>query len=319
MILWIYMQFGFSSNNLGMVSSLKTRRRKFGIGSLIVLLMFGAAFTAIGLFTIKSTRIDPSWTRVNGTVVSFTSSYSNNSTTYTPVVQYQVNGRAYKVTAGFGSSSVPANGSIHQVAYNPAAPQQAKVVESSTDTMLLYLFPAVGVGLLIMAPVLFVRSSRRTGDINGLIRNGVKIQGVLADIHTTRDNGVNLNSGSTIGNMSYKIIVSGVDPSTGQVQNYISDSITGIGVLAMSNFRNSPIPIDVYIDRTNPKNYYVDVSDIPNLTPERITEMLKSVATPAVAPVPAASSAQETPASPVAEQPAGPTQTPPTNPAPPAG
>ena len=44
----------------------------------------------------------------------------------------------------------------------------------------------------------------------------------------------------------------------------------------MADFRNNPIAIDVYIDTTNPKKYYVDISDIPNLTPERIQELIKS-------------------------------------------
>lgn len=100
-----------------------------------------------------------------------------------------------------------------------------------------------------------------------MIQNGQQLQGVL----------VNINSSGSGSGSSYRIEVSAVDPS-GAVQNYLSDHLTGIGGLAMMDFRNTPIPIDVFVDPLDHRNYYVDVADIPNLTPERIMELLKSVA-----------------------------------------
>ena len=66
--------------------------------------------------------------------------------------------------------------------------------------------------------------------------------------------------------------------SRGKDQKYKSDSLTGIGGLAMADFRTNPIPIDVFIDPSNPAEYYVDVSDVPNLTPERIATLIKNAA-----------------------------------------
>ena len=97
------------------------------------------------------------------------------------------------------------------------------------------------------------------------MQSGQKLQGILVDVQSE---GSDNNSG-------YKIVVSATDTS-GAVQNYVSDSLTGIGGLAIADFRSNPIPIDVYIDPANPQNYYVDVADIPNLTPERIGELIKS-------------------------------------------
>ena len=64
--------------------------------------------------------------------------------------------------------------------------------------------------------------------------------------------------------------------NTGVVQNYVSDSLNGVAGLAMADFQNNPILIDVYVDLINPQNYYVDISDIPNLTPQRISELIQA-------------------------------------------
>src|SRR6185312_3149833 len=100
----------FGTSNFSNFSGMRTRRQKFGIGSLIILLLFGVVFAGVGLFMYNSAKIDPSWTRVSGQVVNVSSSYSNNSTSYTPTVQYQANGQTYKVSSSIGTSSNPAIG-----------------------------------------------------------------------------------------------------------------------------------------------------------------------------------------------------------------
>lgn len=243
----------------------KVRRQKFGIGSLLFLFLFGAVFTGAGGFALKSIEVDPDWTRITGEVVDSSSRTSDGSTTYTPVVKYEVNGQSHRVGSSMSSSSYPHIGEKRKVAYNPSHPDQSKLVESIGSTWWLYLFPLVGIICLALAPYMFIRSAKRSGNINRLMQSGQKLQGIMVDVQSEGDNN---NSG-------YKIMVSATNLN-GVVQNYVSDSIAGIGGLAMADFRNNPIPIDVYIDPTNPQNYYVDVADIPNLTPERIGELIES-------------------------------------------
>ncbi len=259
------MNINFNSN---MITGFQARRRKFGIGSLMFLILFGAVFTVAGAFALKSTQIDPSWPRISGQVISSSSHISNGSTTYVAVVQYQTNGQTYQVTSGIGSSSYPRIGDTRQVAYNPSQPNEAKLVESASSTLWLYLFPVIGIACLVLAPYAFIKSLRRSSHIKSLIQNGQKLQGILTDIQ---------NMGSNNNNNSYKIVVSATD-NTGTVQSYISDTLGGIGGLGMADFRNNPIPIDVYINPANSRDYYVDVSDIPGLTPGRIAELIKSAA-----------------------------------------
>lgn len=247
------------------MNSLKVRRQKFGISSLIFLILFGAVFAGAGIFAISNTKIDPSWTRVSGQVVDSSSRISDGSTTYTPIVQYSANGQTYKVTSSASSSFYPNIGDKREIAYNPNRPDQAKVVEGTGITVFLWLLPVVGIGILVLAPILFIRSLHRSNKINDLKQTGQKLQGILVDVQS-------IGSGN---NNVYKIVVSATD-NNGTVQNYISDELSGIGGLAMADFRKSPIPIDVYIDPANSQNYYVDISDIPNLTPGRIAELVKS-------------------------------------------
>jgi hypothetical protein len=247
------------------MTNFKVRRQNFGIGSLLFLFVFGAVFTGAGVSILNSHRIDPNWTKVTGEIIESSSRISDGSTTYSPVVKYEVNGRSYRVASSIGSSSYPNIGEKREVAYNPTRPDQSKVVEGIGSTWWLYIFPLAGIICLALAPYLFIRSVKRSGNINRLMQSGQKLQGILVDVQS---GGGNNNSG-------YKIVVSAADPS-GTVQNYVSDSLTGIGGLALADFRNNPIPIDVYVDPINPQNYYVDVADIPNLTAERISELIKS-------------------------------------------
>lgn len=247
-------------------SGFKVKRQKFGVGILIFLVIFGAVFTGAGYFALNSSSVDAGWQRVSGEIVSLSNGTSDGSTTYSPVVKYSVDGEAYRVTSSFSSSFAPTIGETREVAYNPAQPNQAKVVEEAGTTWWLWVFPLSGVAIIVIAIISFIKSLQRSGEIRRLMQTGQKLQGVMTDLQSTGTN----NNGS-------KIVVSAVD-ATGATQSYLSDSITGIGGIAMADFQTNPIAIDVYVDPLNPKNYYVDIADVPGLTPQRISELLQSAA-----------------------------------------
>jgi hypothetical protein len=322
------MNFTFNSN---MIGSRKTHRKKVGIGTLALFLIIGIAFTVAGIALVNSSKINPDWKRVNGTVVGSTTSFSNggtsNSTTYTPIIQYTVSGQAYHIAGSTGSSSYPVKGTPKQVAYDPSSPGHAKQVVSGGARAFFYVFPLAGILVIIGSILGFIRSSRRSHDIGDLMSTGQKIQGVIVDIQSTMMN-TTTNTGG-FGNAtsaSYKVVVAATD-ANGQVHNYTSDSLQGIEGLAMADFRANPIPVDVYVDPANPNNYYVDVSELPNLSPDRIAGLIKSAAgatqyhsiVPGQAPSPATNSAPApfSPLPPAPSSPQPPAQ-PPAQPAPPA-
>lgn len=249
------------------MTNIKVKRQKFGVYQLISLIITGLVFVGFGIFSINNSKVNPTWTKINGQVVDASNNISDGTTTYTPVIQYSVNGQTYRVTSGVSSNVYPNIGEAREVAYDPARPGQSKVIEGAGIYAFLWIFTVLGIGLVILAFVLYIKSRQRSSKINNLMQVGQKVQGILTDIQTI---------GGNQNNNTYKIVVSATDAS-GTVQNYTSDSLAGIGGLAMADFRQNPIPIYVYIDPARPENYYVDVADIPNLTPERISELIKSV------------------------------------------
>lgn len=245
----------------------KPRRSKFGIRALFFTLLLGAVFAGGGYTIMRSTEIDPSWTRVAGSVVDVLSSRStDNSTQYAAIIEYTVNGQSYRVIGSSSSSARPAIGSMSAVAYNPASPAESKAVVSPVWRVLLYLAQLIGGIAFISGPILFVRSILRSRKIAALQQNGQKLTGVIVDVPTS--NNSNRQGG-------YTIVVAATD-SLGVVNNYESDPMTGVAGLSIMDFQNHPIPIDVYVDPASPKNYYVDISGIPELSPSRIAELIAS-------------------------------------------
>src|SRR5579871_2773210 len=114
-------------NSSMMNNPFKVRRQTFGIFSFIFLLGFGVIFASVGALLIVNSKIDPSWIRMNGKVVAVSTSISNGSTTYTPVIQYSVDGQSYQVTSNSSSGIYPSIGQEREIAYNPNQPAQAKV------------------------------------------------------------------------------------------------------------------------------------------------------------------------------------------------
>jgi hypothetical protein len=125
-------------------------------------------FGGIGYAVYSSTKIDPNWTRINGTVVGVSTlqnnTANNHSTSYEPIVSYTVKGQTNKVTSNVGSSWYPQTGSQQQIAYNSTQPADAKVVISATTRRFVLVFPAIGLLMIVGAAVLFVLNRGRNQD-----------------------------------------------------------------------------------------------------------------------------------------------------------
>jgi hypothetical protein len=273
---------GFGAN----MPQSKAKSVSFGLAPLLAMIFIGIAMIIGGVFFITSSKIDPSWTRVEGSVIDFREETTRRSRTdsggsrdydddrtYYPVVEYNVDGQKYTVKSSLGSSTQPRLGESRTVAYEPTHPQSAKLVDSAGMQVLLYLIPAAGVLVIIAAIIGYSSSKKRAGTVKTLQQSGYKTTGVIVDIQSQ-------HHGAGANDSGYKIVVSATNGS-GIVNNYVSDELYSIGGLAMIDFRTNPVPIDVYIDTVNPENYYVDVDDIPNLTPDRIADMIKTVVKPA--------------------------------------
>lgn len=262
----------FTLNGIPLGDGFKAKRTSFGIGTLIFLLLFGAIFIGVSLLFIKDDFRSRGWPATDGVISSVRQSRdSDGNTMYTPTVSYTVNGENYTTTPSYSSSTNYTVGNKQTVHYNPATPSEG-VLRTSGAGLLVYMFPIIGLAVIIVGIVSFVRDRRRSRQINALRTNGIKIQGVVTDV----------TSGGTNSRASV-ITVSATTPD-GQVRHFQSDSVSGLSIVGLAEYQTKPVAIDVYIDPVNPGNYYVDLDDIPNITPERIASLLKSAAAPSPNP-----------------------------------
>lgn len=241
---------------------MKTRRDKPTLASTILMVLFGLAFLAPVAFVGSTMRIDPGWVKTQGTITEVAVVSSSDGSTYAPVVTYVVDGVSYSVQQSFSSSSRPNLGGTMTVAYNPSSPSEAKVQGGTSLLLFLGLFAVVGISIIVSVIVAYIRSMKRSRDIDSLMTTGQKVQGIITNIQDTKSRGA-----------QYKVVVSAPNLA-GQVTHYVSDTITGIGAIAMMDYTSNPIPVDVFIDPTNPDRYYVDIADLPNLTPDKIASLI---------------------------------------------
>ncbi len=250
--------------NFSFFKSGRPERHKFTVGSLIQLLIFGVVFTAAGLFFIFANSPDSDWVKTQGTVVSVQSRPGDSNTMYSAIVRYEVDGQSYTVVSSVSSSFSPDVGSSRTVAYNPDFPADAKVVEGLSSIWWLYIFPVLGILIIVISIISFIRSRKRTSHIDNLKVRGIAVKGVIVDLK---------QEGGSRNSPNHKVVVTATD-NYGQVRNYLSDPIKNIGGFAFTDFRQNPVAVDVFIDPNNPENYYVDIADIPQLDTPGLMEII---------------------------------------------
>lgn len=137
----------------------KIKNQKFGVAALIIVQLFGVLFTVGGIFFMYYAKVDPSWTKATAEVVALVDR-SHRQIPRWPIFEYSVNGQTYRVTSTFAKKPVPSIGAKVQIAYNPSQPSQAKMLENVSGWIFLALFPIFGIAAFIIAPILFVKSSK---------------------------------------------------------------------------------------------------------------------------------------------------------------
>lgn len=266
----------FSTGVLGSFG--KARRSRFGLGSALLVFTIGALFTGVSFLLLHSEFQSHDWPSTEGRVVYVSERLdSENGMMYTPTIAYRVNGATYKVTSSQSSGSRDIIGSQKTVRYNPQTPQVGIVALSGAGYM-IFLFPIIGIVLMIGAVAGLIFSFKRGASISRLKQTGTKLRGVVTNVENVSQGGV------------IRVIVSAADQS-GQVRDYKSDSIGG-NTFSLMNYRTNPVAMDVYVDGSNPNNYYVDIADVPAMTVESIQQLLMQAtgkqpfgSTPAVAVV----------------------------------
>jgi hypothetical protein len=223
----------------------------------------GAAFLAIGLvglagcgyWAVRTRAFLARAERAPGTVVDLEPSRSKDGTTYRPVVDYVLpTGQARTLRSNTGSNPPAFSiGEAVVVLYDPADPADARI--DSTFSLwggpiilggMSALFGMIGGVILIARRV----SSRRAQELR---RRGTPV--------VARLDGVERNTSLRVnGRSPWRLVAQWQDPGTGMIHLFHSENIW---------FDPTPHVVQqeltVYVDRRNPKRYWVDVSFLPKL------------------------------------------------------
>jgi Protein of unknown function (DUF3592) len=192
--------------------------------------------------------------RTEGTVVALRRQVSSDSTTYVPVVRFQLAHRHIEFDSGIGSR--PPRYTVGEkvpVLYQPANPYQAKIDSFLSlwfGPVLLAgmgsIFCLVGAGLMLAT-----RTRSRTDD--RLMHEGMPIEADFqqVDVNTS----LSLN-----GRHPFRVLAQWQDPTTSRIHVFTSHNLW----FDPSKYITQK-QIRVYVDRVDPKRYYVDLSFLPQL------------------------------------------------------
>jgi hypothetical protein len=254
-----YIVMKFSTSSLRMFG--KPRRNAFGLGSALIVAGIGVAFIAASYAFLRDDIQSRNWPAAQAVVTIVNSRLdSDGDRIYRPTVEYSVGGLTHTTTSSSWSSSPTTVGEQRTVRYNPDNPKEGVIAMSGSDWLIL-IFPLLGVVIILASFAGFIVSSRRGHTIDRLKQSGTKLQGVVTNVQRSSQQG------------SVVITVTAQD-HTGQVRSFHSDSVEG-NTMALLQFNQKPIAMDVYIDPSNAEHYYVDIEDVPAMDADYISSLLK--------------------------------------------
>jgi hypothetical protein len=223
-----------------------------------------AALAAAGYFLADTRSFLARAQTANGVVVDISVSSSTRSTgpytstssnSYSPVVEFAgPGGRPITFVADFGTtSSAYRRGEKVIVHYDPAQPENARL----DGFLALWIGPTLtgGIGVAffsIGSIALFLGRDRRRRN-EWLKRNGARLE--------TKFQSVERNKSLSIGGRNpFRIVSRWLDPSTNELHLFESENLW----FDPTEFVRDP-HIAVYVERGNPRRYYMDVSFLPKL------------------------------------------------------
>lgn len=230
----------------------------------IVMLVLGVAMLAAAVYMYGNTRsFLAGAVRANGTVVALQRTeslehddhHTYQTVSYFPIVQFtDASGKRIEFTSDSGSNP-PAwsRGDKVEVLYHADAPEKARI----NSFMSLWFGPLLvgGLGVVFTAVgiVLIVVPMRRKRQESFLKTNGVPVEASFDSVE--RNTTVTVN-----GQSPWRVLAQWLDPATSQVHVFKSDNLWFDPSAYIKDRK-----INVFIDRANPKRYYVDLSFLPKL------------------------------------------------------
>ena len=218
--------------------------------------VLGIVLLLVALYLVQITRTFlAEASTAHGTVIELVRNRSSNSNTYAPVVRFVTQaGESVEFTSST-SSNPPgySEGERVEVLYRIAAPQAARI----NGFFSLWLGPIIAGGLgavftliggaLLLGPM---RAARKQADLR---QRGTRIVTTFQSVEQNTRLSVN-------GRHPFRVLTQWTNPATSQIHVFESENLW-FDPTAHINARD----IGVYIERGNPKRYYVDLSFLPQL------------------------------------------------------
>lgn len=241
------------------------QRYMMGKMTVILSLAVGGFFIGIGWLFYSAGTAEEGWISATGTVIEIEKhSGSGSSTTYSPVVEFRVDGDSYTVGSSISSSAKPTVGEEREIYYNPTDPNDAVIKNSTGSTAVFFICILVGLLIIVSLPIGVFRTRKRTKEIERLKSQGTQHQGIVTDVNY---------KGKANGKKISKVIVAA--DIHGTVKEFVSDSVVGAQSIVLEDLENNPIAVDVFIDPNDPEKYYVDIDDIRGVSGQRIQELIQ--------------------------------------------
>lgn len=223
--------------------------------------LFTAIFTLVGLgllliggyLALRTQEFLGRAVSAQGTVVELVRSRSSDSTTYRPVVQFTtVDGRPVEMVSSVGSNPPGYSvGETVEVRYDPAHPEDAKLTGFFSLWFLPLLLMGLGTVFASIGLAFSLSAKVRARRAAQLRQEGTPIQTTFQSVE--RNTSLRVN-----GRHPFRIVSQWRNPGTGEIHVFESENLW----FDPSEYVTGR-HVTVYIERDNPRRYWVDLSFLP--------------------------------------------------------
>ncbi|HEX6614415.1 MAG TPA: DUF3592 domain-containing protein [Rhodanobacteraceae bacterium] len=230
----------------------------------VVMLVVGVAMLAGAVYMYNDARgFLADAVHAQGTVVdlqrteslSHDDNHTYTSVSYYPMVQFtDASGKRIEFTSGSGSNP-PAysRGDQVDVLYHADAPEKARINSFMSLWFGPLLVGGLGVVFTAIGIAMVVVPIRRRRLESFLKANGVPVEATFESVE--RNTSVKVN-----GESPWRVLAQWLDPATSKVHVFKSDDLWFDPTAYIKDRK-----INVFINRGNPKKYYVDLSFLPKM------------------------------------------------------
>lgn len=222
----------------------------------LAFLLPGIGMLAATLFTYKNTNTFlKEAIRAEGTVIELIQSRSDDSMAYYPVVVFaSQDGKEIEFTSPSGSNPPSySTGQTVEILYLPTEPQKAEINSFFSLWGLTAILGGMGSIFSAVGAGMFVVPRLKEGEEKRLKQEGTPIETDFKSVEANTAYSVN-------GRYPFKVITQWQNPSTTEIHVFESNNLWYDPTDFMTRKQ-----ITVFIERDNPKKYFVDLSFLPNL------------------------------------------------------